>query len=536
MNFIKKNIKYKILLITLVAITGLIGSFAFNYINTEKNSVLIKKSIYQQFPILEQTDKNIVRLREIINLWETAITTGEEDLLEDADDTATNVSKSYKEIIKLAPDTEKEITELQQLFTAYYNSARSITNKMLEGKIAPEKLKTQSQVMAANLKKYQQTLTKFRNKKYNEFESGLEMVDKSSHMILNITLLIAGVGLILMIIISYMVSKPISTGINQVKIAMEQLSKGDLTATCPSNSSDEIGSLAEYQNVCSQKMRYLIESIFTAVNRLTSHTHTLNTAITHTTENTSRTHSETEQLAAAINEMAATVQEVSRNTMEAESATLTANQEANNGMTIMKETASSINNLASDVESATNVVHALETNCDEIGTVIEVIGGIAEQTNLLALNAAIEAARAGEQGRGFAVVADEVRSLANRTQESTGEIQLTIKKIQEGVKNAVDIMQRGQTQALSSVEQANNATATLNAIHQAVATITNMNAQIASATKEQTCVADEINKNILSINDLANETATDASESLSTMNEVTTDVDDLSGLMQGFKI
>lgn len=229
----------------------------------------------------------------------------------------------------------------------------------------------------------------------------------------------------------------------------------------------------------------------------------------------SRQQLETDQIATAINEMTATVQEVARSATDAASAASAASQadnEATNGRNVVAQTVDSIETLAANVEQAADVIQKLEVDTTEIGGVLDVIKGIADQTNLLALNAAIEAARAGEQGRGFAVVADEVRTLASRTQESTEEINNMIERLQSGAKNAVAVMEQGREQARTGVEQASQAGESLSAITQSVATINDMNTQIAGAAEEQSKVAEEINRNVVNISQVADETASNVAQ------------------------
>ena len=228
---------------------------------------------------------------------------------------------------------------------------------------------------------------------------------------------------------------------------------------------------------------------------------------------------ETDQVAVALNEMSATSQEVARNTASAANAASQADTETRAGRQVVNQAVKSIDQLAHDVVSAADVIHRLEAESEKIGSVLDVIRGIAEQTNLLALNAAIEAARAGEQGRGFAVVADEVRSLASRTQQSTQEIQQMIGRLQTGADEAVKVMEGGRVSAERSVQEAARVGSALEAIARAVDTINDMNTQIASAAEEQSAVTETLNRNVTAISqisqqtsDIANKTADESAQ------------------------
>ena len=210
--------------------------------------------------------------------------------------------------------------------------------------------------------------------------------------------------------------------------------------------------------------------------------------------------------------MSASVHEVARHSNAAADETRHATELASSGRKIVDETATTIRKLANEVEEASMVIKQLATDSNDIGSVLDVIRGIAEQTNLLALNAAIEAARAGEQGRGFAVVADEVRTLASRTQQSTQEIQQMIERVQSSASNAVLAMDSGCTQAQLTVEKAATADEALQSIGQIIESINSMNSQIATAAVEQTAVAEEINRNVESINSSSEKTADGANQ------------------------
>ena len=208
---------------------------------------------------------------------------------------------------------------------------------------------------------------------------------------------------------------------------------------------------------------------------------------------------DTEEVSAAMDQMVSSIQEMARNTSEAAQAAQKASERAGCGKQVVDLTIDNIDQIANAVENASGVLEGLQQETENIGKILDVIRDIAEQTNLLALNAAIEAARAGEQGRGFAVVADEVRSLANRTQQSTQEIQAMIERLQEGSQNAVREMENGRNQAKKGVEQVNKAGALLEEINGMVAEISNMNTLIASAIEEQSAVTSEINENVTDI-------------------------------------
>ena len=254
----------------------------------------------------------------------------------------------------------------------------------------------------------------------------------------------------------------------------------------------------------------------------------------HASERVQRQKMETDQVATAINEMTATVMEVARNATEAAHAAQQADDESVAGHKIVDQTIAAIGTLAKRVEHAATVIERLNENSDEIGTVLGVIKAIADQTNLLALNAAIEAARAGEQGRGFAVVADEVRTLASRTQKSTEEIHAMIDKLQAGVQDAVQVMSEGREQAQQGVEQASKTGEALESITRAVATITNMNTQIAAAAEEQSKVAEEINRNIVNITVLAEETSEGINQAASSSQGLESAAEELRNQVQMF--
>ena len=292
---------------------------------------------------------------------------------------------------------------------------------------------------------------------------------------------------------------------------LSRMALGDFTGKVSVSSIDEIGQIAESAETLQHDVGRLVKSINESVFKLSVSAEEM----AHTTEQSNQAmmsqRRETDQVATAMNEMTATVHEVAQNAQQAASSAHHANNEVNTGQKVVNEAIREIGSLVQKVEHASDVIHILESNSEEIGTVLDVIRSIAEQTNLLALNAAIEAARAGEQGRGFAVVADEVRVLAKRTQTSTEEIQQMIQKLQSGANEAVEAMDESRTQADSTRDIAARAGEVLNTITQAVMSINDMNTLIASAAEEQNSVAEEINRNIVNISH-GSDTAAEAAQ------------------------
>ncbi|MCW9051668.1 MAG: methyl-accepting chemotaxis protein [Motiliproteus sp.] len=314
---------------------------------------------------------------------------------------------------------------------------------------------------------------------------------------------------LIMLAIFLVFKKTIGSRIDQLNAAMDDIAEGegDLTRELKLTGNDEIQHLATSFNTFVGKIREIIKQASNASHEVANLAGQMNSSTNQAKEGVARQRQETDMVATSINEMSATIQEVAQSAVMAADSAEVAHQAAGEGQQVVSKTMESIRSLASEVEEASSVIGILKGETENIGSVVEVINSIADQTNLLALNAAIEAARAGEQGRGFAVVADEVRSLASRTQASTKEIQDMMVSLQQGTDNAVEVMERGRSQATNSVDQVASAGESLRQIVESITQILDQNRQIASATEEQGAVSHEIERSIASINGAAESTS-----------------------------
>lgn len=322
-------------------------------------------------------------------------------------------------------------------------------------------------------------------------------------------LLITVVAILISIGLFAVFLKMIIASISALRDQLDNIAQGegDLTQRIPVEMDDDLGKLAKSFNLVLENLQSMIGSIQQLTRELGTGASDLARAAKDNNDGVTRQTDSISMVATAINEMQSAIEEVAGNASRAAEITREAEEKGKNGARIIRSSSEQVHRLAAQISKAVEVIRKLSDDSDNITSVLDVIRGIAEQTNLLALNAAIEAARAGEQGRGFAVVADEVRTLAQRTGQSTEDIQTMITTLQTGVADIVSVMETGSKEASETEKLANDAESELKAILEAMANIADVNTSVASATEEQTQVVDEINRSITEINDLATESA-----------------------------
>ena len=424
-------------------------------------------------------------------------------------------------------------------FASTFESKTLLTSEQLQQAISKEVL-THKTLSNVDVAVYSTAVTDFSGKPFGVLEIVMDrsvygnMQSEATWLNILLALLAVAGG----IFVSALVAKGIVKPIKSAAMAMSDIAEGDgdLTQRLPVKGKDEITELSGAFNSFAEKVHAVVGDVSEASTYMSTAAEEMSSVTVNLDGNVQKQRMEIDQVATAMNEMAATVQEVARSASEAASSAATAHSQSVEGKSVVGENIQAINLLAGEVENAANVINNVESDSERIGTVLDVIRGIAEQTNLLALNAAIEAARAGEQGRGFAVVADEVRTLASRTQESTQEIQGMIESLQKGSSDAVGVMEKGKDQAIQSVTHANAAGDSLELITNAVSSINDMNTQIASAAEEQSAVAEEINRNVVNINDMAEMISDGSQQTAKSSNDLEALASQLQNVVSRFRI
>ncbi|PXX76460.1 methyl-accepting chemotaxis protein [Pseudomonas sp. LAMO17WK12:I10] len=324
--------------------------------------------------------------------------------------------------------------------------------------------------------------------------------------------IVTALALLFGLVAAWSITRQIVIPLRQTLKVVERVASGDLSENLQVERRDELGQLQRAMQRMTLSLRELIGGISDGVTQIASAAEQLSAVTEQTSAGVNSQKVETDQVATAMNEMAATVQEVARNAEEASEAAVAADQQAREGDKVVGEAIAQIERLAAEVGNSTAAMGHLKQESDKIGSVLDVIKSVAQQTNLLALNAAIEAARAGEAGRGFAVVADEVRSLAQRTQKSTEEIEELIVGLQNGTQEVANIMDNSRSLTDSSVELTRRAGGSLENITRTVSAIQAMNQQIAAAAEQQSAVAEEINRSVLNVRDVSEQTSAASEE------------------------
>ena len=425
--------------------------------------------------------------------------------------------------------------QLEQMLPAYIAGSQQVIEMMRAGDLqnARTRLNTLSTEGFVKIRAYLRTIIDSNNRQIKEGAVAAAELRNKSVMMLEVGVVIAFIVAILLgIFITRMITRPLAVAV----VSAQRIAGGDLTQPIVSTSSDEAGLLLDALSNMQDGLKGTIQQIASASDQLASAAEELSAVTNESTRGLTRQNDEIQQAATAVNQMTAAVEEVARNAVSTSEASKTATEDAVDGRGQVDHTVKGITTMVHEITESTEAVSELAGHVREISKVLDVIRSIAEQTNLLALNAAIEAARAGEQGRGFAVVADEVRALAHRTQASTVEIEGMISTVQSGADGAVAAMGKSLSLATHTQEQALRAGSALEKITQGVATINERNLVIASASEEQAQVAREVDRNLLNIQDLSTQSAAGADQTNASSQELSRLATSFNGMVAKFKL
>ncbi|MCK0545460.1 methyl-accepting chemotaxis protein [Pseudomonas syringae pv. aptata] len=473
---------------------------------------------------------------------------------------------SYRLLVNRDPETQQKTIELMAMRNKQITDAQAIYEKLIS---TPDERNLYSQYVQL-LSQYRQledrlkTLTRANN--IDELQGLLnnEMVNNSDQMnvvlrklvdintaqlnavkeqasieydsAFNMVIGLLIAATLLTIVFAWMLIKSITTPITTALLAAETIAQGNLTKPISIDGSDEAGRLLLAMKTMQDKLRDTLQGISGSATQLASAAEELNAVTDESARGLVQQNDEIEQAATAVNQMTSAVEEVARNATSTSQASRSAATSAGDGRDLVQETVSAIERMSGDVQGTAELIISLANESRDIGKVLDVIRGLADQTNLLALNAAIEAARAGEAGRGFAVVADEVRALAHRTQQSTSEIERMISSIQTGTEQAVSSMRNSTERAESTLNIAKGAGQALNTINSAVEEINERNMVIASAAEEQAQVAREVDRNLVNIRDLSAQSTNGANQTSAASTELSRLAIDLNGMVARFAL
>lgn len=502
MEFLQRlSIAKKIYLIPLIGTLMFVVFLGLSTKTALSNVKTLESTRDIQFPVLQASESALVSLERLKESLASAVTTGDEEALNGANKLAEQMKKQLTTVGQLESEVSREVGQILQSFDAYYAVAFKVSQEMVSNTADMATIGERSQKMNADYENTVNKLTSFRDVQLKQFKSAIDDANSQASQMITVGVIMMVITVLALFGTALPVVKGIDSSLGHIIRSLRDLAKedGDLTVRIQTNSKDELGDLAFWFNSFMEKLQGVVKEIVNTALPLSS----LAKDLHQLTDDTNRTiavqRKAADQAKVAVDDMSNSVIAEASSANEASNAANDSNVAADRGQQTVGVTVNNIRQLASNVQEASEVILKLETDANQVGAVLDVIKGIAEQTNLLALNAAIEAARAGEQGRGFAVVADEVRTLASRTQKSTEEIQKTIEQLQSAARSAVQKMQQSTVQADQSVASANQAGDSLQAITTSIRRIREMNQHIASATEEQQVMAGTIVGHVVDI-------------------------------------
>lgn len=539
MDFFKTlSVRYKILLIPFVGVLGFCIYLGITLIALSNIVTQLDGAYHVEYQLLQTSEHSLVKLDKLKETLGNAATMGEADLLDAADKYAQETRDKLQQNIQSDKENANFLRSLLKDFNEYYQLAFSLSKEMVDGTADFATLGQRSQEMSTKLTNLQGKLNKFQTERYQSFTQAFESVNDEADATSTTGVIVGVITIIVLFAVAIPVAKTISSNLTDIIDSMKDIAQenGDLTVRLTTSSKDEMGELVFWFNSFIEKLQGVIKNVVDTALPLADTASRISKLSHSTIESFNRQSNSVLQSRQSVEEMSHSVAEITTNAADAADAAKNANTEAEKGKHVVEQTVSGIRVLAENVTQAAETINQLQEDTNRVNVVLEVIRGIAEQTNLLALNAAIEAARAGEQGRGFAVVADEVRNLASRTQESTEEINQMLGQLQGAAKKAVTMMESSRASVEESVKTANEAGNSLVVITDTVNTIADMNGAIAVATEEQHQVSGLMVGHVEDIQACAEEASKASNEVADVSEQLTILASELESVARQFKV
>jgi len=537
-SFKSLSIQHKILLIPFVGAIGFCIYLAISMVSMSQMVDKLDNAYKIEYQLLQTSEYSLVRLDKIKETLGNAATMGEADLLKDAEKYASEIRDKINKNLQSDKDNSVFLRSLLSDFDTYFNSAYGLSKEMVDGTADFATIGVRSQAMSNKLIALQNKLNKFHDERYKAFNDAFVSVSDKAESTSTVGLIVGGITIILLFAVAVPIARAIRRSLKDIIDSMQGIAQenGDLTVRLKTDSKDEIGDLVFWFNSFIEKLQGVIKNVVDTALPLADTANTIQQLSERTIESFKRQADSVLQSRQSVEEMSHSVAEITTNAADAAEAARNANNEAVNGNKVVERTVVGIRDLAKNVTESAETINQLQEDTNRVNVVLEVIRGIAEQTNLLALNAAIEAARAGEQGRGFAVVADEVRNLASRTQESTEEINQMLGQLQGAASKAVTMMESSRASVEGSVQSANDAGDSLKSINETVNVIADMNGAIAVATEQQNQVSGLMVGHVEEIQSCAEEASEASSEIAKVTKDLTQLASELEKVARQFKV